>query len=336
MKPKAIFLVKDAASKRNIDRVFDDKTARELRSILDLSETILTADDISGNPDLGREVEIILSSWGAPVFGSPLLTLLPNAKAVFYGAGTIKYFITPEFWKRGLRVFSAAAMNSIPVAEFTTSLIHLSLKQFFRCAQLTRERRDFSANSESTPGAFDTTIGIVSMGSIARLVVERLKETDLNFIVYDPYLSDENASNLGIKKVDLAELFQRSQVVSVHAPWLDSTVGMITGELINSMPRNATLINTARGAVINESEMLDALEKRPDITALLDVTWPEPPADDSRLFTLPNVILTPHIAGSLDKECHRMGKCMLEELKLYLAGASAHHEVTENQVALMA
>ena len=84
-------------------------------------------------------------------------------------------------------------MNAIPVAEFTTSLIHLSLKQFFRCAQLTRERKDFTAKGLSGPGAFQTTAGLVSMGAISRLILKRLEHTDLCFITYDPYLSDDDA-----------------------------------------------------------------------------------------------------------------------------------------------
>ena len=103
------------------------------------------------------------------------------------------------------------------------------------------------------------------------------------------------------RKVSLMEVFQRSQVVSLHTPWLDSTAGMITGDLIESMPSNATLINTARGAVVNEPELIAALEKRTDLTALLDVTWPEPPAADSKLHTLPTVILTPTLRVPLIK-----------------------------------
>ena len=95
---------------------------------------------------------------------------------------------------------------------------------------------------------------------------------------------------------------------------------MITGAHIASMKEGATFINTARGAIVREPEMTAVLAERPDLFAILDVTDPEPPVDGSPLYTLPNVVLTPHIAGSMDGECRRMGRTMVEECRRYLAG----------------
>src|SRR5690606_8819626 len=110
----------------------------------------------------------------------------------------------------------------------------------------------------------------------------------------------------------------RSDVVSLHSPWLPETVGMITGDHFRQMKPYASFINTARGAIIREAEMIAVLQDRPDLTALLDVTYPEPPAPGSPLYTLPNVVLTPHIAGSMDMECRRMGRYMVDELQRFL------------------
>jgi phosphoglycerate dehydrogenase-like enzyme len=141
---------------------------------------------------------------------------------------------------------------------------------------------------------------------------------------------------MDVTLVGLEELFRVSDVVSIHAPSLETTRGMITGDLIASMKPGATLINTARGAVVHEAELLAVAERRPDLQFVLDVTDPEPPVAGSSIFTLPNVVYTPHIAGSRDRECRRMGALMLEELKRYLAGQPLQWVVTRDMERRMA
>jgi phosphoglycerate dehydrogenase-like enzyme len=111
---------------------------------------------------------------------------------------------------------------------------------------------------------------------------------------------------------------------------------MITGAHFAAMKENATFINTARGAIVRENEMIDVLKKRPDLWALLDVTYPEPPVPGSPLYTLPNVILTPHLAGSRDTECRRMGRIVVDELRRYLNNEPLHWAITREQAAKMA
>ena len=125
---------------------------------------------------------------------------------------------------------------------------------------------------------------------------------------------------MNVELVSLEELFRRADVVSVHTPWLPETEGLIRGAHIASMKQGATFINTARGAVVRERELLEVLAARPDLQAVLDVAIEEPPAADSQMYTLPNVLLTPHIAGSTGAECRRMGRYMAEELVRYAAG----------------
>jgi len=97
------------------------------------------------------------------------------------------------------------------------------------------------------------------------------------------------------------------------------------------MREGATFINTARGEVVNEAEMIEVLKARPDLTAILDVTFPEPAATDSPLRTLPNVLLTPHIAGSMGRECARMGRFAAEEISRFLVGSPLLGEITYEQ-----
>jgi phosphoglycerate dehydrogenase-like enzyme len=127
-----------------------------------------------------------------------------------------------------------------------------------------------------------------------------------------------------------------ADVVSCHAPLSKLTEKMLGREHFESMKPGATFINTARGAVVNEEEMIGVLQKRPDLFAVLDVTHPLPPAQGSLLYTLDNVMLTPHIAGSLGHECRRMGKLMVMELDRYLAGKPLQFEIDEERFQTMA
>jgi phosphoglycerate dehydrogenase-like enzyme len=124
--------------------------------------------------------------------------------------------------------------------------------------------------------------------------------------------------------------------VSLHTPWLPATENLITGELLASMKQDATFINTARGAVVNQEEMIRVLQERTDLYAVLDVVYPEPVEDGSPLTVLPNVVLTPHIAGSMDRECNRMGRFMVEELQRWLRGEPLQWQVTREKFQIMA
>jgi phosphoglycerate dehydrogenase-like enzyme len=162
-------------------------------------------------------------------------------------------------------------------------------------------------------------------------VCELLRDFDLKIIAYDPFIEPEVAHDLKAELCSLEAVFRRADVVSLHTPWLPETEGMITGEHLAMMKPNTTFINTARGAVVREQEMIATLEQRPDLMAVLDVTYPEPPENGSPLFTLPNVVLTPHIAGSLGPETKRLGEAMVEELRRYLRGEPFRWAVSPDQ-----
>ena len=264
------------------------------------------------------------------------LEAAPNLQAVFYGAGSIKHIVTPDFWDRDILITSAYAANGIPVAEFTLSQILFCLKLGWQFAISIKQEGKYPDIKKTVPGTYKSTVGIISLGMIGRYVCEMLKQFDINVIAYDPYIKEETAKELDVKLCSLDELFIRSDVVSLHTPWLKETEGMITGEHFAAMKPNASFINTARGAVVREDEMIEVLRKRTDLMAILDVTYPEPPKPGSPLYTLPNVVLTPHIAGSMDRECNRMGSYMVEELRRYVRGEELKWQITEEQARILA
>ena len=298
------------------------------------SEAINGADWKSHTAALA-EADVLFATWGMPKLDAEFLAAAPRLKAVFYAAGSVKGFATPESYKRGILISSAWQANAIPVAEYSYATILLGLTGFWSSQRLARAGK-FSHQHSPVAGAFHSNVGLVSLGAIGRLVAGHLAKHEINILAYDPFATPAAAASFGVTLVSLEELFAKSHVVSLHTPWLPETEKMINGPLLRTMPQGATLINTSRGAVIDEADLCAVLAERSDITAILDVTHPEPPLPDSPLRTLENVILTPHIAGSLGGEIARMGYWMKDELDLYLAGKPLQHGVTEDMLARMA
>jgi phosphoglycerate dehydrogenase-like enzyme len=270
-----------------------------------------------------------------PKLDAEFLAAAPRLKAVFYAAGSVKGFATPESYKRGILISSAWQANAVPVAEYSLATILLGLKGFWFSQRLARAGK-FIHQQSPVVGAFRSNVGLVSLGAIGRLVAGHLAKHEINILAYDPFASPSVAASLGVSLVSLEDLFAKSHVVSLHTPWLLETEKMINAPLLRSMLPGATLINTSRGAVVDETDLCAVLAERPDITAILDVTHPEPPLPDSPLRTLENVVLTPHIAGSMSGEIARMGYWMKDELDLYLAGKPLQHAVSEDMLARMA
>jgi phosphoglycerate dehydrogenase-like enzyme len=331
-KPKGLF----ALEPHFFDLVYGGENLRHLQSIVDISGPSLSRDQIVEQPEVLHDVELLFSGWGAPSLDQTFLQAAPRLRAVFHAAGTVKPLVTDEFWERQVTLANAVSANAIPVAEFALAQIILSLKRAWwhiREIERTLTYPDRHSRVAYGPGAYGSVVGIISLGRIGTLVREKLRMLDVKVIAHDPFLTPERARKLGIEQVSLDEIFFRSDVVTLHTPWLKETDGLITGRHFASMKRNATFINTARGRIVNEEEMIEELMARPDLFALLDVVSNEPPAKDSLLYRLPNVVLTPHIAGSQHDECRRLGRFMVEETERFLSGEHLRWQVTREQMA---
>jgi phosphoglycerate dehydrogenase-like enzyme len=315
-------------------QIYAQPERERIAELVDIIAPAQTADSIRPNLGVLRDADVIFSGWGCPELDKELLDAAPNLKIVFYGAGSIRAFTTDEFWAHGIKISSAWGANAIPVSEYTLAAILFGLKSAWQQAALVRQERRFQRLPVA--GAYGSTVGLVSLGMIGRLMIERLKTFAVKIVAYDPFVTPDQGAAMGVEMISLEEVFRRGDVVSVHTPWLPETVGLIAGAHLASMKPYSTFINTSRGAVIRENEMIEVLSQRPDLWAVLDVTYPEPPAPDSPLYTLPNVFLTPHIAGSMDEECRRQGRYMIEELERYLAGAPLKWTVTKERAAIMA
>ena len=180
-----------------------------------------------------------------------------------------------------------------------------------------------------------TTVGLVSASQVGRQVIKLLAPFDIRVLVYDPCLTEDEAAQLGVEKAELDDLMARSDVVSLHAPVLPDTKGMIGAKQLALMQDNATLVNTARGVLIDEAALIAEL-KTGRIWACLDVTDPEPPSADSELYGLDHVILTPHIAGCSAQMRSRLGVTAVEELHRFFAGEPQLFQVTQDMLSRLA
>lgn len=273
-----------------------------------------------------REVEVLFSGWGAPVMDEEFLERAPRLKAVFYAAGSVRYFTTPELWRRGVRVSSAHAINAIPVAEYALGAVLLGLKHFWHYNRLVRTQRGFPVE-RPVVGAYGGKIGLLGYGTVARELRARLRAFQVEVLAHDPLLAQAEATHEGVRLVSLEELFATSDVVSIHAKLNPDSYGLVTAPMLRRLRHAATLINTACGELINENDLVAVLSERPDLQAVLDVASPEPPVRNSPLYELPNVALTPHIAGSLGRECLRLGEAMVDEFERYVAGRPLRWEI---------
>ncbi|EIQ00956.1 phosphoglycerate dehydrogenase-like oxidoreductase [Opitutaceae bacterium TAV1] len=332
-RPVAVFLLNPAS----MDRIYGEEERADISRLAAAPPPLLTAQTWREQPEVCRSAEVIFSGWGMPCADEEFLAAFPALKAVFYGAGSVKGFVTDALWQRGIIVSSAGAANAVPVAEFAVSQIVLSAKRVWHLAAVTRARRAFppSADRES-PGMYDSTIGLISLGTIGRMVARRLQDFHVRVVACDPLIDPLEAARLDVELCSLEDVFRQADVVSCHTPWLPETEGLIQQKHFASMKPGATFINTARGAIIDESGLIAVLRERPDLWALLDVTWPIPPEPGSPLHDLPNVMLTPHIAGSMGPECRRMGRAMVEEFQRYLSGAPLGHVICREQALVMA
>lgn len=309
----------------------------ELRRLTHLvSEEVVPFKDWTRHTDILGEAEVIFSGWSAPLMDAIFLRAAPKLRAFFYGAGSVRYFLTPAFWERDIVITSSVSANAIPVAEYTVGTVLLSLRHFWANAAAARRGEGWGDHTRPVPGSFRATVGLLSFGAISRTVARLLRNFDVRVLVHCPYLQAPDAARAGVEPVGLDELFLRSDVVSVHTPVLPETIGMVNARLVASMKHGATLINTARGVILAQREVEAVLRRRPDLHAVLDVTDPEPPMADDSLLALPNVTVTPHIAGSHGRDCQRMGHYMVEELKNHIAGRPLRWQVTRELLDRMA
>ncbi|WP_026571922.1 hydroxyacid dehydrogenase [Sediminibacillus terrae] len=318
------------------DYVYPSEIREEISRFVDIIAPPMTVDTALLHPELLKQADVIFSGWNGPELDESFLETAERLKVIFYAAGSVKPIVTDAVWKRNVKITSAVRANAIPVIEFTLSQVLFCLKNGWQFVRQVKREKQFPEKPYYIAGAFQSKVGLISLSTVGRGVADQLKHFDVEVLAYDPCVEKKQAEQLGVRLCSLEEIFQQSDVVSLHTPLLEDTRGMIRGEHFAMMKQHASFINTARGGIIRQSELVHVLMERTDLTAVLDVTEPEPPAADSPLYQMENVVLTPHLAGSEGAECGRMGMYMLEELKRYVSGEQLKWQVNPDNLHFQA
>jgi phosphoglycerate dehydrogenase-like enzyme len=290
-------------------------------------------------PDQADEVlaatDVLLGHWGCARLDGPLLDRAPRLRMLAYAAGTVRYVVTPDAFVRLDRITSGAAANAVPVAEYTVAAILWANKGAFLERERSRGVEVPTTRRRHPVGNWAKRIGLVGASHVGRAVIELLAPYRCEVVIADPFLDDASASSLGVRRVDLDELVATSDIVSLHAPALPSTERMVGAAQLVSMIDGATLINTARGALVDHDALAAELATG-RISAVLDVTDPEPLPTYHPLLALPNCVVTPHLAGSQGTELSRLAELVIDEITRFAAGDPARYPVVAGDLERVA
>ncbi|BBC29656.1 putative glycerate dehydrogenase [Streptomyces graminofaciens] len=331
--PSAVF----AMDPMHLPELFPSPLMTRLRQLVTVDPGLVVQDftDPAAVRALAR-AEVLITGWGCPHLGADVLAAAPRLRTVLHAAGSVRSLIGDAVWERGVTVSSAVRANALPVAEYTLAAILFAGKDAFGLRERFRTEHAYPAPDEYLAvGNLGRRVGIIGASRVGRRVLELLRPFDLSAGLYDPYVDEAEATALGAVSLSLDELLRTSDVVSVHAPDTPETHRMLSRERLALIPDGGVLINTSRGALVDPEALTDELVGG-RISAVLDVTEPEPLPADSPLYRLPNVFLTPHIAGSLGNELARLGGTVVEELERLAAGLPLSHGVRRGELAISA
>ncbi|MBZ6478042.1 hydroxyacid dehydrogenase [Streptomyces griseocarneus] len=281
-----------------------------------------------GSAGLAR-ADLLITGWGSPALTGEFLAAAPRLRAVFHAAGSVKWLVTPAVWERGIVVSSAAEANAGPVSDYAFALITLAAKRALATvAAYATHGRDGWPDSRERRGGDGLTVGVIGASRIGRRVMDRLRASDAGYriLLHDPYAAGS---------VDLETLCGNSAIITLHAPELPETRHLLNAERLALIPDGGTVINTARGSLIDT----DALTREcasGRLDAFLDVTEPEPLERGHQLLSLPNVMVTPHIAGAQGGEVRRLGAWVVEEIERWVRGLPLSGRVERSELHRLA
>jgi phosphoglycerate dehydrogenase-like enzyme len=281
---------------------------------------------------------ILVTGWGTPSLSRIFKQWTPETsplRMVAHTAGSVKFLLHPDALERGLLVVHANESLAEAVAEFTIGAILAMRRQMFLSAAHYQQGRPAPsyATMRELPGS---VIGIIGASAIGRRVLDLLRPWRVHILLYDPYCPDTLLDQYSAERVELLDLFRRSDIVSLHAPITAETVGMLKAEHFQAMPDGALFINTARGVLVDHAALLAELQTG-RISALLDVSDPtEPLPPESPFFQLKNCVLIPHQAGNSLEARLRQGSYTGEDVLAYLQGGPLNHRVTADRWDTMA
>ena len=322
-------------SKDSLPSIFSPKALELLGNMGEL-----VYNDGAGDPEQVKKTvkgaDIAITSWGNGLFTEDILDVAPDLKLIAHAAGTVKVIVTDAVWERGIRVTGSPKAIAEGVGETALGLTITASRNFYKASEVMHAGGWNDGVAAGIKDLYNVVIGVVGAGWAGKHYIKLLKSFDVDVILYDPFVDEKKAEELGVKKVGFETLLKESDIVSLHAPSIPETRHMLNADTLALMKKDAVLINTARGSLIDENALAEHMKAGNLKYACLDVYDPEPPAKDSPLRGIPNIILTPHIAGVSTNGRRKIGMHVVSELELFLAGKTMECEVTRDMLATMA
>jgi len=312
--------------------VYNNKIVDKIRHEFEIENTIYTKKDILSSKTDFSHVEIIFGSWGVEEFTvNEIKEYLPKLKGIFYVGGSIKYFAKP-FLEAGVKISGAWQANAVSVAEYVVSQMILGIKGVFLSRINNSSEWDTKKNLViPVKGFYGIKIGILGSGAIGKKVIQLLsqyKNNQLEIYLYSPSLTEEKAEELGVIKSSPEEIFKECDIISNHIANNPQTFAFYTSDLFELMGEQVVFINSGRGQQVVENDLAQAMSTRPRSCALLDVTYPEPPTASCPFFSVDNIFINPHIAGSQNNELERMVDYILDDAIALKNGNELKYEIT--------
>jgi phosphoglycerate dehydrogenase-like enzyme len=327
-----------AIGPRLYGRLFSPRTTRDLRS---LGKVVFQRPDERMGPEqlasMLDDCRVLIAGWTTPPLTPAVLVAAPHLQLVAHTGVSVRSLVAGAFFGTGMRVTNTGDSMVTPVAEFTLMQILRALRQSVAGPATLPLGSDSWSVWKGSPGneLAGCHVGVVGAGQIGRRVISLLRAFDARILLYDPLLPASEARAMGVTLLGLRELLRKSRIVTLHAPSIPATKGMIGKKELSAMPDGAWFINTARPSLVDSDALLRELESG-RISAALDVFDREPLPADSPFRSLPNVMLTPHAAFMTHECLHRLGDITVDEVRRFLAGKPLRHEVTARMYRTMA
>ncbi|MGZ9585791.1 hydroxyacid dehydrogenase [Paenibacillus marinisediminis] len=279
-----------------------------------------------------KDVDICVTGWGTPIFDEEVLRHANKLRLVAHTGGSVRPYVTDEAYGQGIRATSGNLVFAESVAESVIAYALASLRDIPRYSS--ELKQGIWPDNFNNKGLLDKTIGIVGYGMISKFVIEMLKPFHANIKVFSRHIAEEELVKHNMQKADLPEIFSTCDIVSIHSGNTKENYHLITEDLMNRMPDGSLLINTARGAIIDEEAMCRVLEKG-KIKAVLDVFEVEPLPPGHKLMELDNAILMPHMGGPTIDRRLIVTRTLIEDMKSFLNGEPMKGEISRAYASKM-
>lgn len=342
-KPRIAFVLR----KKWKNNCFSEEHIKTLESFAEIDERVYDNLDEEKIKDLVKDADGIITSWETPKFTDDILAASEKLKIVCNCAGTARIIFKDDIFAkvldRGIAVTTTGAAIGIGVAEFNLGLIIMGVKKIFFMKEGIREGKwkEYTASWRDEPSGdlvpnepYGLTVGVIGGGFCGAHLIKLLNNFDMRVLLYDPYKNAEQCRALGAEKTELEYLMENCDVISVNTPETPETDGMLNAGLLKKIKDGALLVNTAKASAIDEEALIGELSTG-RFFACIDQTVKQPAPADHPFRNMPNVMLTPHIAGHVSNGFKRQGKFAVDELGRFFRGEKLRFGVRKEQLSFI-